>query len=522
MNTTTTADAASGVPSLAPLEAVRRPTRAKRAVLAGAGAAGVLGAWAFDGGPLGLGVFIMTVVFAGVLLLGSRAEGWQSARAHRWLVAAAVLLAGFLVVRDSPLLVALDVVAVAALLLLAVRGWNGDLPVADVSLRGLVAGPVTTFGHGLKTGAEALSSELSGSKALEVWPRYLAPLAKMVLVGGPIVGVVTLLLASGDAAFGAQLEGAVGGALDLPLPEVTRMAMVGAWVFASTVGLVTWALRRRSLTSEAGAGEPTVLLGLPESFAILGGLTLVLVLFSVVSARCAFAPDSCTLPKGLTYSEYAREGFWQLLAVAAIVLVTVLSVPHRARTTTAGEVKAVKAGASALVVATLPMLLSAVNRMMLYEDAYGFTRQRVFSQVICVFVAALLIWRAVTVWAWPHRFAVGVIGAGVAVLTGFNALNPDALIARKNLERQAAAYALAEAAGEPCERAACTLDAHYLAELSADAAGVLRQVPAARVSAYHAALLTAYRTAPGNLASFNLARACDRAGGAQLVSSLCP
>lgn len=507
---------------MAPPEAVRRPLRAKRAVLAGAGGAGLLGAWAFDGGPLGLGCFVMTVAFASVLLVGSRTEGWQSARAHRWLVAAAVVLAGFLVVRDSPLLVALDVLGVAGLLLLAVRGWNGDLPVADVSLGGLVSGPVRTFGSGVKAGAEVLSSELSGSRALETWPKYLAPLAKMTLVGGPIVGLVTLLLASGDAAFGAQLESAMDGVLGLPLPEVGRMAMVGAWVFASTAGLVTWALRRRSLAQQPDRAAPSVVLGLPESFAILGGLTLVLLAFSFVSARCAFAPDACTLPKGITYSEYAREGFWQLLAVAGIVLVTVLAVPHRAQATTLGEVRAVKAAASVLVVATLPMLLSAVNRMMLYEDAYGFTRQRVFSQVICVFVAALLVWRAMTVWAWPHRFAVGVVGAGVAVLVGFNALNPDALIARKNVERQAAALAEAEAAGESCRRAACTLDAEYLSGLSADAAGVLRQLPAERVSPYHAAYLKTYRTAPGNLASFNLSRACDRAGGQPLSSRLCP
>lgn len=300
------------------------------------------------------------------------------------------------------------------------------------------------------------------------------------------------------------------------------MAMVGAWAFVSAAGLVTWALRRRSLAARGDAVEPSLRLGLPESFAILGGLTLVLLAFSVVSARCAFAPDSCTLPKGITFSEYAREGFWQLLAVAGIVLMTVLSVPHRATTTTAGEAQAVKAGASVLVLATLPMLLSAVNHMMLYEDAYGFTRQRVFSQVVCVFIAMLLVWRAVTVWAWPHRFAVGVVGAGVAVLAGFNALNPEALIARKNVERQAEAFARASAAGEPCSRAACTLDTSYLLSLSADAAGVLRQIPTERLSEYDATIFPTYRTAPGSVASFNLARACDRSDEARLVSPLCP
>lgn len=505
MNTTTVDDAVQvASPTMAPLEAVRRPVKARRGVLAGAAVAGLASAWAFDGGALGLGFFTVTMVFSALLILASRKEGWQSARSHRWLVASAVVLAGFVVVRDSPLLVALDVVAVTGLLLLAVRGWNGDLPVADVTLRGLTGSPFTTLGQGVRTGAAVISSELAGSKVSETWPRLIAPAAKMALIGGPIVGLVTLLLASGDAAFGAQLEGVAESVTGLPLPEVTRMVMVGLWGFTAAAGLVTWALRRRSLARGEEVVAPKLLLGLPEAFAVLGGLTAVLLLFSFVSARCAFAPDSCTLPKGLTYSEYARQGFWELLAVAGIVLMTVLSVPHRAKASTVAEHRAVKLGASVLVAATLPMLLSAVNRMMLYEDAYGFTRQRVFSQVICVFVALLLVWRAVTVWAWPHRFAVGVVGAGVAVLVAFNAMNPDAFIARKNVAREG------------------HLDTWYLMELSADAAGVLHAIPQQRLNSYEAAYFSLARSAPEGLSSFNLARACDRAGGAPLVSPLCP
>jgi len=326
----------------------------------------------------------------------------------------------------------------------------------------------------------------------------------MGLIGGPIVALVTLLLASGDAAFGAQVESAAQHVIELPLPELTRMGIVGLWAFTLATGLVTWALRRRSLSGGEAQKAPQFLLGMPEAFAILGGLTVVLMLFSVVSARCAFAPDSCILPKGVTYSSYAREGFWQLLAVAAIVLMTVLSVPHRAKATTLGLQQAVRVSASVLVAATLPMLLSAVNRMMLYEDAYGFTRQRVLSQVVCVFVGLLLVWRALTLWTWPHRFAVGVVAASVLVLAGFNAMNPDAFIARKNVERSG------------------FLDVGYLRALSADAAAVLRAIPAERLEVYDATLFSLYRSAPGAVSSFNLARACDQAGGRPLSSVICP
>ena len=73
----------------------------------------------------------------------------------------------------------------------------------------------------------------------------------------------------------------------------------------------------------------------------------------------------------------------------------------------------------------------------------------------------------------------------------------------------------------PLERAGY-LDVYYLRELSADAAPVLRAIPAERLEAYEAALFSQYRSAPAAVSSFNLARACDRAGGHPLVSVLCP
>jgi hypothetical protein len=500
MTTTLLTADAPAAPSVA---LAQRPLRATSSTLIGGTVLGVLSALIFDGGAFGLGFTLVTAAFSAFLLAVSGREGRESARGHRWLVASAIVLSSFVAVRDSDLLIVLDVIAVVSLLLLAVRGWNGERPVRDVTLGALASSAVSTMGHGVATGAGAVAEELRQSRVAERWSRLVKPLAKIGLFGFPLIGAVTLLLASGDAAFGQHVEALANGLFDLPVPAFARMVLVGAWMGVSSIGLVTWARRRRSLTNEPSQTAPTLRLGLPEALATLAGLTIVLVLFSVVSARCAFAPDTCSLPEGVTYSSSARQGFWQLLAVAAIVLMTVLGVPHRTQIEGRFGVRAIKVGATALVMATLPMLLSAVNRMMLYEDAYGFTRQRLFSQVICVFVALLLIWRAITVWTSPRRFAVGVVGSSVLVLTAFNVMNPDALIARKNIEREG------------------QLDAWYLAELSADAASVLRSIPADRLTPYHASLFAQRRAAPSSFSSFNLARACDRIV-TPLESTLCP
>jgi hypothetical protein len=499
-----TAESVAALPTAAPLEAVRRPPIVRRPVLIGAGVTALIAAWAFDGGPLGLGFFLATAAVSAVLALGGGKESWQVAKSHRWLLGSALVLSGFVVVRDSELLVALDTLAVLWLLALAARGWNGEDAVLDASLGQVFAAPFGAVGASATTGAAVAAEALRGTKLSKVLPELVVPAVKVGAIAVPVVGLVTLLLASGDAAFGAQLEGLLSTVFSMPFDAAVRAAFVTFAAFIGTSGAVTWALRRRTMRQGSVEAPLRVTFGAPEAFAILGGLTLVLALFALVSARCAFAPDSCTLPSGLTYSEYARRGFWELLMVAAIVLMTLLSVPRRATLSSPGMVMALNATATALVVATVPMLLSAVNRMMLYEAAYGFTRQRVFSQVICVSLGLFMVWRAVTLWTWPRRFAVGAVATTVGMLAMFNAMNPDAFIARKNVER------------------AGVIDAVYLSELSADAAGVLREIPLERLDDYHGSLFASPRTAPDRLSSFNLARACDAAGGHPWTGPWCP
>lgn len=499
--------AAEVAESQTPAPAEPRLAPRHRAVWVGAIVTALLAAWAFDGGPLGLGFTLTSFAFIAALAMAGKREAWQSARGHRWLLASAAVLASFVTLRDSALLVGLDALAVALLLLLAVRGWNGALPLSDTSLGGLVTGSATTLGSSVKAGAQVMSDGLGRTRLSEAVPRVAGPLARMVLVGGPVIGIVTFLLASGDAAFEQALGALTNQLFELPVPTMLRVGGVGTWVFVVSLGLLTWALRRRGLARRTLEESPALRLGLPEALALLVGLSVVLVLFSAVSARCAFSPERCSLPSAMTYSQYARRGFWELLTVASIVLMMVLSVPHRAIAESTAAKRALQLASTGLVLATLPVLLSAVNRMMLYEDVYGFTRQRVLSQAVCVFVALLLVWRAVTLWTWPRRFAIGAVGAAVLVLTGFNAMNPDAFIAERNIAR------LAEREG---------LDTSYLESLSADAARVLRRIPAERVSSIDRAYFEQFHTPPGSLAGWNLARACDRIAPPALESALCP
>ncbi len=487
------------VPGLAPLKVAGALVKTSRRVLTVAGLLSLLSMWAFDGGPFGLGFFLVTLATALALRMSGGLEGWQSARSHRWLLVAAVGLAGFVVVRDSELLVALDVLTVSWLVLLALRGWNGASPLVDAGLGDLAAGPLVVVANGAQRGAVALTDEVRSSKLSTVGPRLLGPALRVGLIGVPVVGLVTLLLAQGDASFGARVDALIASTGAIPTESLLRMGQVGFASALLSVGLFSWAQRRRTLSADQAEQPLRWQLGAAESFAVLGGLAVVLGLFGVVSAQCAVSESACTLPAGVTYSVYARQGFWELMAAAAVVLMALLSVPTRAKLETESLRLALRATATVLVGATLPMLVSAFARMLLYEDAYGFTRQRVTSQAICVFVSLLLVWRGVTLWTWPKRFAVGVVGSLVTVLFAFNLLNPDAFIASQNLARDG------------------VVDLTYLRSLSADVAPMLRSVGTSRNGDADPLMSTAPATPEDSVASFNLSRFCERRSGLGLI-----
>jgi hypothetical protein len=115
-----------------------------------------------------------------------------------------------------------------------------------------------------------------------------------------------------------------------------------------------------------------------------------------------------------------------------------------------------RALATALVVLLTVVMASAVERMRLYTDAYGLTQLRLYALVFMLTLALVFGWMVVTLLRDRHRaFMPGAFAAGLAAVAALNVVNPDALIARVNLERHL----------DEGKR----LDSGYIGSLSADA-----------------------------------------------------
>jgi hypothetical protein len=134
----------------------------------------------------------------------------------------------------------------------------------------------------------------------------------------------------------------------------------------------------------------------------------------------------------VTYASYARQGFFELVAVAALVVPVVLLADWWA----ARSSRAVRALSASLVVLVFAVMASALWRMRLYEQRFGLTELRLYSTGFMVWLALVFFWFGATVLRGRReRFAVGALVSGFAAIVAVHALNPDALIARVDARR---------------------------------------------------------------------------------------
>ena len=136
---------------------------------------------------------------------------------------------------------------------------------------------------------------------------------------------------------------------------------------------------------------------------------------------------------GLTYAQYARQGFAQLVLATALTLLVMAVAVRRAPRLTRRDLVISRAALGVLCLGALGVVASALRRLDLYVDAFGLTRTRLLVIVIELAFAAVLLLVAAAGIRWRGRWLPRAIVqvAAVAAL-GLAVINPDAQILRYN------------------------------------------------------------------------------------------
>ena len=259
-----------------------------------------------------------------------------------------------------------------------------------------------------------------------------------VLITIPLLLLFGLLLASADTIFSELLGSAFDwlkfDIFDNLIPQIFFILLLTWFGAAALWHALTKSENQLAIQPDKPLFKP--FLGMTETSIALISLNVLFALFLVVQFRYFFAGSANVSIDGFTYAEYARRGFFELVAVALIASVLYFSLASFTKRGTQAKKRAFSVMAGLLLAQVGVMLISAFQRLRLYEQAYGFTSLRLAAHVFMVFVGLLLL--ALILMELTNSFRrlglvlmLGVL-AFALVMVG---LNEDALIAQQNLER---------------------------------------------------------------------------------------
>jgi hypothetical protein len=419
-------------------------TRLGLALLGSALFLGLLGDELLRVTPLGLNALLWVAALCAVVVVLAQRMGSRLSGARLWMIPTLLLFSALLVWRDSAWLVALDLFAiVVALSLGALR-----------TPRPLHRAGLTDYAVGLGHATAAAGAKAANLMQEDIdWNelprgqqgRQALAVGRGLMLAAPLVFLFGALFVAADSVFQDYVQSAVPDPGNLLL-HVALVALFG-WVSA---GLVReYLFKPKPIEATV---EPWFRLGATELTVVLALLDLLFLAFVLVQLRYLFGGASLVEERThLTYAEYARHGFFELVTVAALVLPLLLLADWARRRDPARRDRIFKLLAGALILLLFVVMASALQRMRLYQREYGLTELRVYATGVMVWLAVVFVWAGFTVLRGRRDlFAVGALVSGFAAIIAINVVNPDALIARTNLNRP-------------------NLDLPYLMQLSDDA-----------------------------------------------------
>jgi hypothetical protein len=376
--------------------------------------------------PAGAAAFAVVLAWINSRSTIPLARGWKTTLAVG--LASAALVAW----RSSPALQSADLLFLLVSILTAsavpLLGSLRFAGIADAAHAALVYGV-----HALIGPVFLVTNDLKQEEPAPAAPalRTVIRLARGGALAFPPLFVIGVLFMAADPVFDRAVHSIV---------DVDFRALFGHLFLT---GAVAWAIT--GFLRGRFAAEPvpflvrakTLRLGLVELCMVLGSLILLFTVFIAVQYRYLFEGASLAgLVPGLTYAEYARRGFFELVVVAAFTLPLLLIAdwlfvaPGRAARSIFRVMNLM------LLCLVFLVLVSAFRRMSLYQQEYGLTELRFFATAFMGWLAIVLLWFSLTVLRGRRDlFFSGGLAVTFAVLVFLHWMNPDEFIVRTNSSR---------------------------------------------------------------------------------------
>ncbi|AIE87225.1 hypothetical protein OP10G_3857 [Fimbriimonas ginsengisoli Gsoil 348] len=402
-------------------------------VFAGAVSLGIAGDLLLRNSAFGVGFSIFALLVAAVSALLYRSRVLEISRGVRFLTIPTLGFCTLFFWRDAPELKLLNGVSVVLLVgLIAHRARNGSVRTGSVmdypfrlieSWAGFVAGAVQVGK------LEGRWGELTKGRS----SKTIAAILRGLLLAVPLLIIFGGLFISADAGF----EKMVTHLFQFSPEEagvnffvtVTCAWLAGGFLYQLFLGVD----RPPSIT---GDPKPAPF-GIVEIGTALALLNLLFAAFIATQFRHLFGGSEVIRnTANLGFGTYARRGFFELSAVALLVLPVLLGSHAMMRREGPKSERTYNVLASVLVALVFLVIHSAFLRMRIYVEAYGVSQLRIYVVASIAWIGAVFVWFATTVLRGrTDRFAFGALALLLATVFGLNVVNPDGLVARINTSR---------------------------------------------------------------------------------------
>ena len=428
----------------------------------------ILLAWSFDflfwGKPLGVNftIFVILCLLTGIVLF--RMDGLRLSRRAGWLLVPIGFLAAMTFLRLEPMTVFLSISMVLFLMgVFALTYRSGewirynllDYLFGYLRLAGsVIAGPIG-FAARIRHEQPSQSEKSRG----RVWS-YV----RGIVIALPVIAIFASLLSAADPIFAERFEEFIALFRIDNLPEyIFRLVYILVFAYA-LAGTFLHAAQKSDEKVEAKVWV-SPFLGFTESAIVLGSVVILFIAFVVIQFQYFFGGQANIGIEGYTYSEYARKGFGELVAVAFFSLLLLLGLGAITRRETENQRRTFSMLGVGLVGLLITMLIAAFQRLVLYEAAYGFSRLRTYTHVFMIWLGMLLVVVVILeVLRRERHIALVMILAALGFIVSLNLLNVDAFIVKQNLQRE-----MRSASDQAFAQGRADLDVQYFLDLSDDA-----------------------------------------------------
>lgn len=259
---------------------------------------------------------------------------------------------------------------------------------------------------------------------------------KSILIILPITLIIIILLSSADSMFANLFTFFTDFLEKLSIPGVLKDALFRCiplllifFYLAGTINFILYNYEKtKVISSKNKINIETKTIKL-----LLMVLNGIYVIFDIIQIRSLFLHK---VSMDITYAEYARQGFFQLMIVSIInVIIILVSKSTESKNTQKEENQWINGMCILMIALTFIIIISSFIRMYMYESEYGYTLLRLLVYVTLITETILLIPTIFYIYNTKVNIVKAYMIIIVSVYTLINFANVDYLIAKNNIDR---------------------------------------------------------------------------------------